>query len=112
MDDKTEQLIRELAEQLGTTTEHLWGVLVTQAPISSATDIVVIGLWIWGLVLGARFICRNWAKFGELSMLMTIGWGVLTGIVVLAIGLSASTIIAGFLNPEYWALKELGSILR
>ena len=28
MNDKTEQLVRELAEKLGTTVEHLWGVLV------------------------------------------------------------------------------------
>ena len=40
MNDQTLELIRDLAEKLGTTTEHLWGVLVTQAYISGVGDVI------------------------------------------------------------------------
>ena len=40
MNDQTLELIRDLAEKLGTTTEHLWGVLMTQAFISGIGDVI------------------------------------------------------------------------
>lgn len=53
MNEETSKLIRELADKLGTTAEHLWSVLVKQAPISSATDCVgLIVLWI---IMGLSF---------------------------------------------------------
>jgi hypothetical protein len=42
MNESTEQLIRELAIQFGTTTEHLWSVLIRQAFISSVIDSISI----------------------------------------------------------------------
>ena len=41
MDEKFQKLIEALAAKLGTTAEHLWGVLVRQAPISGAVDLVL-----------------------------------------------------------------------
>lgn len=41
MDDKYRQLIEDMAAKLGVTAEHLWGVLVKQAPISGAVDLVI-----------------------------------------------------------------------
>ena len=40
MNDQTVQLLRELAEKFGTTTEHLWGVLIKQAYISGVGDLI------------------------------------------------------------------------
>lgn len=41
MDDKYQQMIEALAAKLGTTAEHLWGVLVRQAPITGAVDLAI-----------------------------------------------------------------------
>ena len=38
MNEATAKLIEELAAKLGTTAEHLWGVLVRQAPISATVS--------------------------------------------------------------------------
>ncbi len=47
MDEQIEKLLRELAEKLGTTAEHLWGVLMRQAPISGVIGILVFVLNWW-----------------------------------------------------------------
>ncbi len=53
MSEKTEQLLRELAQKLGTTAEHLWGVLIKQAYVDSIIGIIVFTLaalfawWLW-----------------------------------------------------------------
>ena len=113
MNEQTNQLIRELAEKMGTTTEHLWGVLITQAPISASVDLTLICLMFFvsaGLFYhsaglknkssrsfsneDAAFICKI---FGYVMLL--VGCLALLG--------CANTIIAGFVNPEYWALKQI-----
>jgi hypothetical protein len=38
MDDKTFQALTNLATKLGTTAEHMWGVLLRQAPITGVID--------------------------------------------------------------------------
>ena len=40
MEDKYLKLIEALAEKSGTTSEHLYGVLVKQAPITGVVDIL------------------------------------------------------------------------
>lgn len=121
MNDKTEQLIRELADKFGTTAEHLWGVLVRQAFISGICDLVAIVAWIVVSVLAFRFVQKKtrttpsteymqyqhaeWedegAFFSWSALCVWIGAGVL-------IVVSNFAMIAGSLfNPEYWALKQL-----
>lgn len=40
MNDNTRQLLEQLAVKLGTTVEHLWGVLIRQAPVSGLISIL------------------------------------------------------------------------
>lgn len=42
MDERTEKLLRELADKFGTTVDHLWSVLVHQAPINATVDCVAV----------------------------------------------------------------------
>ena len=42
MNETTIQLIEELSKRLGTTVDHLWGVLVQQAPIFAVYRIIAL----------------------------------------------------------------------
>ena len=117
MNEQTDKLIRDLAEKLGTTTEHLWRVLVKQAPISAITKLgllVVVAIGILGLVKAFWF---SFQKFKKADYGCEEGWvGCCVACVVLIIAglvftLMALTdldlILAGFFNPEYWAFKQI-----
>lgn len=121
MDDKTTALIEKLAEKLGTTAEHLWGVLLHQAPISGAVDlatVVVVVLAAIGLVRfvkgkttkpaetkDERYTHAEWEEEGAgLAWLGTAIYLIITGLVVIG---SAQGIVAAFFNPEYWALSHI-----
>jgi len=121
MDEKSQQLIEALAAKLETTTEHLWGALVQQAPISGAVDLVLCILiaatsaWWIRLVMNKttcpaetdanRYPRAEWREEDAfLAWFAAIIGGVLA--VAFIIG-SAQGIVAAFTNPEYWALKQL-----
>ena len=121
MDDKTTALIEKLAEKLGTTAEHLWEVLLHQAPISGVVALVtdiVMALVAVGLV---RFVKNKttkpvkteynkypeaeWEEEGAaFAWAGIVIYFLITGVVVSG---SAEGILAAFFNPEYWALSHI-----
>lgn len=121
MDEKFQKLIEALAAKLGTTAEHLWGVLVRQAPISGAVDlvlcVVIAAVTVWWVALVKRkttcppetktnrYPKAEWRDEGAfLAWIVTVIFGVLALISAIV---SAQGIVAAFANPEYWALKQL-----
>jgi hypothetical protein len=121
MDDKTTALIEKLAEKLGTTSEHLWSVLLHQAPISGAVDLFTVIVMVFAAVGLVRFVKdkttkpakteydpyphAEWRDEGAiLAWLITIAYLIITG--AIAIG-STQGIVAAFFNPEYWALSYI-----
>jgi hypothetical protein len=110
MDDKTAQLIERLSTKLGTTVEHLWGILIKQAPISAATMLIfngamIVFLWLmWRKLKTIEF--EKWdSDFGKGAL-----WGGFIIAVIITLCFFASDfsiIFAGFFNPEFWALKQL-----
>lgn len=113
MNEKTEQLIRELAEKLGTTGEHLWSVLVKQAQLSSAVDCVCLCILAAVCIFGYRITLERtkdggpWNDGYGSSALPWILWAVLTLGALTFLCSVASGIVAGFINPEYVALREI-----
>lgn len=115
MNEQTTQLIRELAYKLGTTTEHLWGVLVAQARwefISSTIQYGVILAFLLGFAKLARIL---WLNLNDEDW---TGQHVAFAVTTVIVGLAAiGLIVAGFdylpmyvasiANPEYWALKQI-----
>lgn len=104
------EILTKIADQLGTTVEHLWGVLLRQATISSVVNtILFIGLFV-ALVWTFKVIRRN-VKEGSLEeegmVICYVGWYFSAMTVCIVFLCLASVIIAGFINPEYWALKRL-----
>ena len=115
MNEKTEQLVRELAEKLGTTIEHLWSVLVRHAVIQSIVGLVIIaGLIIVG-TLWTRFLLKSttsedprWPFDDEIPAILiwaitSLGWLVIVIVVLEKLPVE----ITALMNPEYWALKQL-----
>ena len=121
MNETTDKLIRDLAEKLGTTADHLWGVLCRQATISGVTNLLVIGVWAILLVCAFKFVQRKtttplkteedrypraeWDEEGK--SVARVVFGAATIITVLIVGCNLEYIIGSLLNPEYWALKQI-----
>ncbi len=115
MNEETLEALTAMAIKLGTTVEYLWGALVRQAPISAVAE-ALIGFALLGL---SGFVARLAIKLHKAKG--PDPWGDLRW-EVFALGLTAAfaslitlgwwadhleAIMAGFLNPEYWALKQL-----
>jgi len=65
MNEQTQQLIEKLAEKLGTTAEHVWAVLVRQAPLSSATDAIALCIYAAVMVWGYRMVREKTKDDGD-----------------------------------------------
>lgn len=119
MNEQTVKLIEQLAQKLGTTTEYLWTILIKQAPISAAIDMIYCLLTIvGGLVLYRMHKVFSIEKHGTYKnetlydardgvgfcmVLAAIVWA----IIFIVCFFSLNNIVNGFFNPEYWALKEI-----
>lgn len=116
MNELTYRLLQELAEQLGTTTEYLWEVLVSQAPINSLTNIAMYVLWIVGVILIVRYWVRSTEDLWETENVVLITFYLLSGVWFVvgffALLTSAHNTITGFLNPEYWALQQILELMK
>jgi uncharacterized membrane protein len=120
MDDKTLQALTALAAKLNTTAEHLWSVLLRQAPITGVIDLWVMAVWMAGCVAWFRFVRRQttapaatrddpdpsaaWSHEASVLAWVSVFVVVLISAFMLC---GLSTIAAALLNPEYWALKQI-----
>lgn len=113
------ELLRELAKELGTTTEYLWSVLLKQAFISGLTDVLYIVLWmIFCISLYKTFfhIRENWDWYVERDWEPVAVWVVslqvlLVFIFTIIVMFGLHTTVSAFFNPEYWALQKILSLL-
>ena len=107
MNPETIQLLQALADQLGTTTDLLWQALVKQAPISSAarlfSHLLSIILPATAFILGLRSLDLSQEEAGFFLLLLAA----FTIIACLLFAVSLGGILAGFLNPEFWALNYI-----
>ena len=119
-------LLEKLAAKLGTTAEHLWGVLIKQAHIEGITAVCLIGLLIvltisWGFFIAPKLV-RKWsflkekrrtpyADDGEMYLVGTVVGSIAFSIAWIVTICSLSTILSCFYNPEYWALQKVLSLI-
>jgi hypothetical protein len=114
MNERTEKLLRELAEKLGTTAEHLWSVLIREAGIEAVTGIVLLIGTALSLVVFLWLTRLAWIKASDSSEDVWIFPAIVlsTGSLIFAIALAVQVsevglIVSGFCNPEYWAFKQI-----
>lgn len=103
-------LLEQLALKLGTTTEYLWGVMLKQAPIEGfvwVAQFCAMLVGIFGLYRLTKYLAKqdSWDE-PHIVVPVIFAW-IVMGMFFLFIFLSVSTIVACFLNPEYWALEQI-----
>ena len=104
-------LLERLADQLGTSSEHLWRILLKQAPISATIDLVLYVFVILACVVWWKMtkfvhkqIDKSWDEINY--MWIAIGWVILVALLIV-IFICINNTITGFLHPEYWALDKI-----
>lgn len=133
MNEQTEKLLRELAEKLGTTTEHLWGVLVKQCMVEAvSTTVLFVFFVVVAIVLmrtaivntrqipitdsEGKQVLNRWnepqmaSKWDKDDALPIACWIVSSVIALFSFGLMidmSQCVIQAIWNPEYWALKQI-----
>lgn len=121
MNDTTLDLLNRLADKLGTTVEHLWGVLIKQAPITAISDLVIGAVLVVLTVVWYRFVRAKTkvpprtpenaypsAAWDDDSATFAWVFVVITGLIALMWCVAAmQQAVTAFVNPGYWALKQL-----
>lgn len=109
MNETTEKLIRDLAERLGTTTEHLWSVLIRQAPMTCTAELLGM-LTLFAMLIYFAKKLLAWKSDGydqEEKVVATALWALAFCLLTVFFTANAGTWLAGFVNPEFWALHQL-----
>jgi heme/copper-type cytochrome/quinol oxidase subunit 2 len=120
MSEELNKQLAELANKLGISVEHLWGVLIKQAyidGISSLVTVVVCVLLVIGIIYAFLYFRRRFRNTAGQESPQPFGvlvdpFGfVIVGIVLLFIGALACDnfywVISDFFNPEFYALRHL-----
>lgn len=109
MNESTQTLLETLAAKLNTTVDHLWGILLHQAPLQSLIDIGYVTIWV------LAFYCfRSIAQKVDIpnpdqdfNYVVRFLPYVLLFIGLICLSSSMTEIVSGFFHPEYWALNHL-----
>lgn len=116
MNEQTILFLKELSNKLGTTSEHLFSVLVKQAPITGSINLLLLIFFATCTFLCGRFVFKKtciaekdrmypeWIDGAAFAA--WFGFAILVFIDMCFLS-EMSTIIASFINPEYWALKQI-----
>jgi hypothetical protein len=116
MNEQAMKMIGEISEKLGTTAEHIWGVLLRQAYIDSITNILslllgfVVCSVVW-MIFGFLFVEQNNPenRVGCEFVLVCVGVvsGIFSIVLVLALVIGIGPIINGFVNPDFVAFNYI-----
>ena len=110
--DNMAELLSALAVKLGTTTEHLWRVLLKQAPIDGLVTLVQCIILVFVAVWFAKFTVAIKKAIDDGSRdevwwcVPIMGWVILSTLLI-ALFFLLPDVAASFINPEYWALEHL-----
>lgn len=119
MTENMEQFLFEMANKLGTTVEHLWQVMVTQAYIYATMGSIILFIGVSIVIGGGIAIYRKTKaldKEAEKSgrdpdydnvAVWFFVWLGYTGFTIIVGIIGVVDIVTMFLNPEYWALKQI-----
>jgi steroid 5-alpha reductase family enzyme len=114
MNEQTAKLLEDLAAKLQVSSAHLWEVLVTQAFVSSVTSLAVLA----ALSIAAYNVRKHIKSLGSIDDMSGLDFAALSvacviyAIYLVGFMISLDSIVAGLINPEYTALKEVLSVLK
>ena len=108
-------LLEQLAEKFGTTVEHLWEVMITQASIFVSFSVVFF--FITAIVITIMIFYSVWFHRIETydsdvhEILLIVGWMISFVLIILCV-IFLYDVITAIKNPEYWALERLMKFLK
>lgn len=112
-------LLNKLAEQLGTTSQYLWSVLLKQAPVQAsimgfeyATTILLLFLLFKFRAAAGAFYEKCHEDYEILTFICTIVLGLVAVIWLLACLFCVESFFTAIFNPEYWALKQVLRVVQ
>lgn len=120
--NKAMDMLSTMAEQLGTTSEYLWSVLVRQGTIGGISRLVLMVLFLVFVVYylstlkgSIKLLCEAGDE-PKPNEILALVWVIAGGIVSLgALAISVrdyNWIVSRLLNPEYWALTQIMALLN
>ncbi len=115
MNEQTIKLIEELSVKLGVGAEMMWDSLLKQAPMSATIDLIVSAIFVAASVaifLEIVRFYRSWKEYENSEQFPIMVFMAFLGLffvilTTVGVGCSLPINIAAFINPEYWALKQL-----
>lgn len=114
MNQDTLNALTALAEKLGTTGEHLWGVLLQQAWVSFWTDLVcdLAFLALAYAMLQLSLFAYNHTdvvsfsgREGHALLCVLAGLGSLMSVITVVCSIEST--VTKLINPEYYALSQI-----
>jgi len=125
MNEQITTLLQSLADKLGTTVEHLWTVLINQASVVGWCYIV----WCIAYILTCFGLVFGWIKWNKLCKVLrkesciwpewmvafTISLAIVSFMALICLCYMFSNLslaLSCWFNPEFWALKEVLSVLN
>lgn len=114
IDPRVLDLVDQLAQAMGTTADLMWAALLHQAPISATATLILL-LFLWpALIIGVRSTFKHWVAIVETDMEFGVVLAIFIGgitTLVLTIG-GGAAMLAGFFNPNYWALRHILKLIQ
>lgn len=107
-------LLQQLAEKIGTTTEMLWGVLLKQAAIDGILGAIFIVASVVISIVLITLLKRKLMdeEYEFLDESLDIVCVLVPVILIVVSAVLTRDVIACFVNPEYYALKEILNALK
>ncbi len=114
MNDNLQNVLAAIAVKLNTTVDHLWGVMVRQAPISAFSSLLIDAAGMLAFFFAARWMAKQKQTWDNEFFLCAGGIAFWVAFVVfgIATAMDLHSVATALLNPEYWALDKLTGMLR
>ena len=114
MNEQYAKLLEQLALKLGTTSNYLWNVLVSQGKIDAiySSIIIVVTMLYIGILFTTRKKLKDRINDDEVYNFAMVIISAVGIIFIIWSLVSLSTVVKGFFNPEYYALEKLISLIK
>lgn len=106
--------IQALSSALKVGAEHVYGILVKQQVVNSITWLIFSILCIICIIVFIKIVMlaskNNWDDDGTIGFVFVAGIGCIVFLIICLAHID--TIVTGFVNPEYGAIKEIINFVK
>lgn len=115
MTPELQKTLQQLAEKLGVGIDRLWACLVKQAPLDSVVNVFSWVSMAVVIAVSIKYFCKFYQKmidhphddWGIAAFVSATTAVIFAVILMVTFGTNASLTLAGFFNPDYWALHQI-----